>query len=217
MKSAVGYIDEVGRNSVAGDLYSCCLVGDLPFLQVNGITIDDSKKLTEEEREVVWGYLRDRVVYGIGKVTVKEINEIKNVHTATLLSFARAVNICSIKPTSVFIDGKYTIPQKFLNMYNLSLVQHTVVHGDSRILNISAASIIAKVELDHAMRALHDQYPAYDFYSNKGYFCPRHGVAIKKYGTTEYHRTWMNQVQRVLRGEYDHIIERKYQHYWRTV
>jgi ribonuclease HII len=217
MSSLVGYIDEVGRNSIAGALYSCCLVGNLPDVQVGGVMIDDSKKLSEEEREIIWQGLRDRVVYGIGKVTVEEINKLKNVHTATLLSFARAVAACPEKPTSIFIDGKYKIPEKFLQEYNLNLAQHTVVRGDSRIINISAASILAKVELDHVMKSLHDEYPAYGFKSNKGYFCPRHGVALKKYGVSKYHRIWMNQVQRVLSGDYDEIIARKYQHYWRTV
>jgi ribonuclease HII len=210
----IGYIDEVGRNSIAGDLYACCVVGSLPFIQYEGIVIDDSKKLKPEERNILWNILKDKICYGIGVVSVEEINKLKNVHKANLLAFARSIKNCGVKIKSVFIDGKYHIPDENLNSLGLEIEQYPIVQGDSKILNISAASIMAKVELDKVMIGLHNQYPHYGFNSNMGYACPHHFMALKKYGVTKHHRYWMNQIRKVMSGSYDSVIFTKYRNRW---
>ena len=67
-----------------------------------------------------------------------------------------------------------------------------IVKGDATCLSIAAASIVAKVTRDRLMRAEAENYPGYDFESNKGYPCPRHKMALAGMGPTAIHRrSWV--------------------------
>ena len=64
-----------------------------------------------------------------------------------------------------------------------------VPKGDNTYLSIAAGAIIAKVERDDYMIKLNDIHPGYNWAGNKGYYCKKHGVALKELGPTPYHRT----------------------------
>ena len=64
----------------------------------------------------------------------------------------------------------------------------TIVKGDGKYLSIAAASILAKTYRDDYMNRLAEEYPQYDWLSNKGYPTKKHRAAIAEYGPTPYHR-----------------------------
>jgi len=87
-----------------------------------------------------------------------------------------------------------------------------------KVLGISAASIIAKVYRDtYIVEEISKKFPHYNLESNKGYRSPHHLMAIRKYGVTEYHRSYMKQIKKVLDGKYDEIIESKYKERYKDV
>lgn len=170
-------IDEAGRGPLAGPVVSVAVI-----LQPEKLLwkINDSKKLTENQREELFGLIvRDSVSYGIGFASVEEIDE-HNILQATILSMKRAIENLTIQPDFFLIDGNYGIP----GLRN----SKPVVKGDARSLSIGAASILAKVTRDKLMKEMHVNYPEYDFMSNKGYGTASHIQAISKYGLSEQHR-----------------------------
>ena len=113
-----------------------------------------------------------------------EIDEI-NILNASFLAMHRAVDGLKLKPQHLLIDGN-----RFKKYQD---VPHTtVVKGDGKYLSIAAASILAKTYRDDYMKALHEEYPYYDWSSNKGYPTKKHRAAIREYGTTPYHRMTFN-------------------------
>ena len=73
------------------------------------------------------------------------------------------------------------------------VLPHTcIVKGDGKYLSIAAASILAKTYRDDYMNRLAEEYPQYDWLSNKGYPTKKHRAAIKEFGITPYHRRSYN-------------------------
>jgi ribonuclease HII len=60
--------------------------------------------------------------------------------------------------------------------------------GDRVAACIAAASVVAKVTRDRLMVALHDEWPAYDFATHKGYVTPEHQAALRAHGPCPQHR-----------------------------
>ena len=70
----------------------------------------------------------------------------------------------------------------------------TIVKGDAKYLSIAAASILAKTYRDDYMDRLAEEFPQYDWQSNKGYPTKKHREAIRQYGITKYHRRTFNML-----------------------
>jgi ribonuclease HII len=173
-------VDEVGRGAWAGPLTIGAAV--LPRdRRVYGVR--DSKQLTEARREQLF----DRVAgwceaWAVGHVTHEECDEL-GMSAAQRLAARRALDGLGVRPDVVLVDGRWNFVD--------GVRTRTIVKGDATCLSIAAASILAKVSRDRAMRAEADCYPGYDFDRNKGYPCPRHKLALKGYGPTAIHRrTW---------------------------
>lgn len=186
----IAYVDEVGRGSIAGDLVSCCV-----SFKTNDFfdeRIDDSKKVKEEVRYILADKIKQspNVRYGYGIVGVKELNETKNIHLSVLLSFERAITNLSnfVLPDIVLIDGKFT-PK-------IELVECIAVpNGDEKVFGIACASILAKAFRDKVMIELDRMYDhRYDWTYNKGYRSRKHFEGLKKYGISQYHRTFFKDV-----------------------
>ena len=109
------------------------------------------------------------------------MNEINNMHQASLLAMKRAVLQLSPTPQMVLIDGKFIIP-------DLGIAQKSLVKGDSLSLLIAAASILAKVKRDHIMLEFDRLYPQYGFARHKGYGTAEHLEALAKFGPCKLHR-----------------------------
>jgi len=82
----------------------------------------------------------------------------------------------------IIVDGNRFKPYK--NYYHTCLVK-----GDARFLSIAAASIIAKSARDEYMEKIHDEFPEYDWKTNKGYPTEKHRDAIRAFGVSPHHRT----------------------------
>ncbi len=170
--------DEAGRGCLAGPVVAAAVI--LPNRYQNK-QLNDSKKLSEKLRIKLRSEINDKALaVGIGIVNEKKIDEI-NILQASLLAMHYAIENLKIKPHYLLVDGN-----KF-NPY--PTIEHTcIVKGDSKFLNIAAASIIAKTTRDDLMKELSKEFPNYGWKQNKGYPTRKHRLAISKYGVTKYHR-----------------------------
>ena len=174
---AVAGVDEVGRGCLAGPVMAGAVVLQ-PDCYVAGIA--DSKVLAREERERLFECIvRAAVCWAVATVDAVEIDRI-NIHRASLEAMRLAVAALDPQPGYVLVDG-FKIP-------NLSIPQRAIIGGDRRSTAIAAASILAKVTRDRAMRELHDQDPRYGFDRHKGYATRAHLDAVARFGYSPAHR-----------------------------
>ena len=174
--------DEAGRGCLAGSVYAAAVI--LPPNYQNA-DLNDSKKLTDKKRKALREQIeRDAVAWAVGVVTPDEIDQI-NILNASFLAMHRALDQLKVRPEAVIVDGNRFKPYQ-------DLPYTTIVKGDGKYLAIAAASILAKTYRDDYMDALAEEYPQYDWKSNKGYPTKKHRAAIKEFGTTPYHRMSYN-------------------------
>ena len=170
--------DEAGRGCLAGSVFAAAVI--LPKDYTNE-ELNDSKKLSETMRYKLRETIeRDALAWAIGIVTPEEIDKI-NILNASILAMHRALDKLKLRPENIIVDGNRFKP------YN-NIPYTTIVKGDGKYLSIAAASILAKTYRDDYMNKLADEYPQYDWLSNKGYPTKKHRDAIARYGTTPYHR-----------------------------
>ena len=174
--------DEAGRGCLAGNVYAAAVI--LPPDYHNEL-LNDSKQLTEKRRYALREAIqRDAVAWAVGVVTPEEIDNI-NILNASILAMHRALDQLAVRPEAVIVDGNRFKPYG-------GLPYSTIVKGDGKYLSIAAASILAKTYRDDYMGKLDEEYPQYDWKSNKGYPTKKHRDAIRKFGTTPYHRRTFN-------------------------
>lgn len=182
---AVVGVDEVGRGCLAGPVVAAAVhlpeIDRKSELAASLVRLNDSKLLSQGQREKLSACIKSCAVYAIAEASVAEIDEINILH-ASLLAMKRARQSLQLAPFAVLlVDGNKKIP-------GLSDRQITVVKGDSKSASIAAASIIAKVHRDELMRKLSESYPDYGWHENKGYGSEHHRMAIRDFGITEWHR-----------------------------
>ena len=171
--------DEVGRGPLAGPVVCAAVI--MPLADGEIIEgIDDSKKLSEKERERLFELIKKQAVaYRIEELSNEEIDRL-NILEATRLCMKRAVDGLAIEPGVVFTDGNFSI--------DISLPQQNIIKGDALSYTIGAASILAKVHRDRLMCEYDKIYPQYGFAAHKGYGTAAHEAAIREYGLCEIHR-----------------------------
>ncbi len=170
-------VDEAGRGPLCGPVCAAAVI--LPLdVEIEGI--NDSKKLSEKKREVLFDVIKEKAVaYSVAMVDAKTIDEI-NILQATFLAMRTAVQNLSIKPDIALIDGN--------GKPGLEIEEQTIIKGDAKSISIAAASILAKVSRDRYMKAIDEKYPEFGFSKHKGYGTKLHYEMIEKYGITEEHR-----------------------------
>lgn len=174
--------DEAGRGCLAGAVYAAAVI--LPPDYKNEL-LNDSKKLTEKQRYQLRPIIeKEALAWAVGVVTPQEIDKI-NILNASFLAMHRALDKLALRPEYILVDGNRFKPYQ-------SIPYTTVVKGDGKYLSIAAASILAKTYRDDYMNALHQEYPMYDWLSNKGYPTKKHREAIRRFGTSPYHRMSYN-------------------------
>ena len=174
--------DEAGRGCLAGSVYAAAVI--LPDDYQNEL-LNDSKQLTEKRRYELREIIeRDAVAWAVGIVTPEEIDKI-NILNASILAMHRALDQLMVRPETIIVDGNRFKPYQ-------ELPHTTIVKGDGKYLSIAAASILAKTYRDDYMNRLAEEYPQYDWLSNKGYPTKKHREAIKQFGITPYHRKSYN-------------------------
>lgn len=174
--------DEAGRGCLAGSVFAAAVI--LPSDYQNEL-LNDSKQLTEKRRYALREVIeRDAVAWAVGVVTPEEIDHI-NILNASILAMHRALDQLGVRPEAVIVDGNRFKPYG-------ALPYATIVKGDGKYLSIAAASILAKTYRDDYMNKLDNEYPQYDWHSNKGYPTKNHREAIRLHGATPYHRRSFN-------------------------
>ena len=174
--------DEAGRGCLAGSVYAAAVILPQNYLHPY---LNDSKQLTEKRRMILRKDIeKDAIAWAVGVVSPEEIDEI-NILKASFLAMHRAIDQLKVRPEALIIDGNRFTPYQ-------NLPYTPIVKGDSKYLSIAAASILAKTYRDEYMEELHTQYPQYEWSKNKGYPTIAHREAIKKYGTTPFHRMSFN-------------------------
>ena len=165
-----------------GSVYAAAVI--LPEGYQNEL-LNDSKQLSEKKRYQLREIIeRDAVVWAVGIVTPEEIDKI-NILNASILAMHRALDQLKVRPEAIIVDGN-----RFKKYQNIP--HTTIVKGDGKYLAIAAASILAKTYRDDYMNRLAEEYPQYDWLSNKGYPTKKHREAIKQFGITPYHRKSYN-------------------------
>lgn len=185
--SLIAGVDEVGRGPLAGDVVAAAVILDFdnPIAGLN-----DSKKLSEKKRNALFPLIQQQAVaFAIGRASPEEIDEI-NILQASLLAMKRAVDLLKVQADFIYVDGNRIPPWQY--------PASAIVKGDSKILSIAAASILAKVTRDQELEALDKIYPGYGLAQHKGYPTQLHMDALKSLGPTPIHRKSFRPVAQLL-------------------
>ncbi len=170
--------DEAGRGCLAGSVYAAAVI--LPSDYDNPL-LNDSKQLSVKLRYALRDQIvHDAVAWAVGIVTPEEIDRI-NILNASFLAMHRALDQLAVRPEAIIVDGN-----RFRPYHDLPYT--TIVKGDGKYQAIAAASILAKTFRDDYMDRLDEEYPMYDWRSNKGYPTRRHREGIRLHGISPYHR-----------------------------
>ena len=186
MKKIAG-VDEVGRGSLVGPV---CAAAVIFKKNIDKSKIKDSKKLSKEKRNILEKYIKKNSIWSVGFASLKEIEKL-NILNASLLAMKRSIKKLKIKPTSTLIDGNKSPEMKG---YKLK----SVIRGDQKISEISAASIIAKVARDRLITNMSKKFKEYAWDKNAGYGTKEHLKAIKKFGITKHHRKNFRPIHNIL-------------------
>ena len=191
----VAGVDEVGRGCLAGDVVAAAVILQ-PKKLIHGLT--DSKAINAHQRSFVYKeIIQSCICYSIGRASVYEIDRF-NILQATLLAMKRAVDSLAMHPHKVMVDGN-AIPK-------WEYESEAVIKGDSKVPEISAASIIAKVTRDEEMNILAKKYPGYGFGKNKGYGTPQHKAAIKAKGFCDCHRRTFSPMSELIHERQGYLL-----------
>lgn len=189
----VAGVDEVGRGACAGPLVvAACVLG--AERRDSLAALDDSKKLTERQRERLFPLIRRyAVAYHVVFIGADEVDRL-GVHVANIEGMRRAVAGLSLRPGYVLSDG-FRVP-------GLAVPSLPVIGGDAAAACIAAASVLAKVSRDRLMVAMDVEHPGYRFAEHKGYATAAHTAALQALGPCPEHRfSYRNVAQAVRPGE----------------
>jgi len=189
-------VDEVGRGPLVGDVVTAAVILD-PENPIEGLM--DSKKLSEKKRQALSIEIKEKAIsWAVGRATPEEIDTLNILH-ATMLAMQRAVQGLAVTPDYVLVDGNRCpvfLSSNALNKGNIA--SQSVVKGDERVAEISAASILAKVVRDDEMLALDTLHPEYGFAQHKGYPTKAHLEKIVEHGVLDCYRASFKPVAQVI-------------------
>lgn len=170
--------DEAGRGCLAGPVTAAAVI--LPNDFENEI-LNDSKQLSEHKRMLLKPIIElEAIAFAITHLSPAIIDEI-NILNASIKAMQDSILKLNPTPMYVIVDGN-----RFKTIQNIP--HSCIIKGDSKYMSIAAASILAKTYRDEYMNQIHEEFPMYNWKKNKGYPTLEHREAIRKYGTTKYHR-----------------------------
>jgi ribonuclease HII len=182
-------IDEVGRGCLFGNVFISAVIMPADIEQPP-IHINDSKKLSRNQREILRQYIEENAIdFAVVSLTPAEIDS-HNILQATMKGMHKAIDELHIKPELLLVDGNH------FNLYRDSegnIIPHqTIIEGDGKYISIACASILAKTYHDEYINQLCEEHPEldemYDLMNNMGYGTAKHIKGIETNGITEYHR-----------------------------
>jgi len=178
-------VDEAGRGPLAGPVMAAAVVLG-PACHIAGLA--DSKQLSPKRRANLAGEIqRVATAWCVASASVEEIDGM-NILQATLLAMQRAVSGLSVRVGLARVDGNQRPA--------LACPTELIIKGDQTVPEISAASILAKVERDAYMVRLDLEYPEYGFHIHKGYPTKAHLLALERHGPCPAHRRSFAPVQK---------------------
>ncbi len=184
MTQLIAGVDEVGRGAWAGPIVAAAVILHQPI-----IGLKDSKTLSRAVREKLAEIIQANcIAYAISEVSSSIIDEL-GIAEANRLVMRQAISKLEVLPTLVRIDGFSC---------GTDILEEVYIKGDAIYLEISAASIIAKVYRDNLMRRMHLQYPNYGFDRHVGYGTREHRVKLTQFGLTLHHRRSFRPIQKVF-------------------
>lgn len=170
--------DEAGRGCLAGPVTAAAVILPPDFSHE---LLDDSKKLSRKRRYELRPIIEKyALAYNVAHVMMEKIDEI-NILNASILAMHHSIKGLKIQPEHIAVDGNRFKPYQDIS-------STTVIKGDGKYLHIAAASVLAKTYRDDFMENIHQEYPNYGWIKNQGYPTTQHRDAIRKHGTTPYHR-----------------------------
>lgn len=170
--------DEAGRGCLAGPVTAAAVLLPENF---NLELLNDSKQLSEKVRERLKPLIEEKAIsFSVTHLGPKIIDEI-NILNASIKAMQESIVKLNPTPLYIIVDGN-----RFKPINNIPF--STIIKGDSKYMSIAAASVLAKTYRDEYMNTIHEEYPMYNWKQNKGYPTIEHREAIRKYGTTKYHR-----------------------------
>jgi len=182
-------IDEVGRGSIAGPVAVGAAVFTKETTQSIPSGLRDSKLITEPKRDGVAALTKAWVSHSVGMQSAAEIEQF-GISRALQKAAVLAIDPLVSGNTVLLLDGSHNF---LAGVVNLPVVTRTKADRDCAI--VSAAALCAKVERDELMRALHTEYPFYDWDSNKGYASESHIAALQSMGPCKEHRiSWLTKI-----------------------
>ncbi len=170
--------DEAGRGCLAGPVTAAAIILPEDFkLDL----LNDSKQLSEKVREKLKPIIEEKSIsFAVTHLEPKIIDEI-NILNASIKAMQESIVKLNPTPLYIIVDGNRFKPIK-------NIPYSTIIKGDSKYMSIAAASVLAKTYRDQYMDKIHEEFPMYNWKQNKGYPTKEHREAIRKYGTTKYHR-----------------------------
>ena len=187
MECLIAGVDEAGRGPLAGPVVAAAVILD-PDRPVAGIA--DSKALSAQKRTALAVQIRRQArFWSVGQASVAEIDEL-NILQATMLAMQRAVASLSVVPGLVKVDGN--------RCPKLPCAAEAIIKGDRDVMEIGAASILAKVVRDEEMLRLDALYPHYGFARHKGYPTRDHLLSLRRHGVSPVHRRSFAPVRDLL-------------------
>lgn len=190
--------DEAGRGCLAGPVTAAAiLLPDTFELDL----LNDSKQLSEKIREKLKPLIEEKAIsFAVTHIYNEEIDEI-NILNASMKAMQESILQLNPLPNYIIVDGNRPLNSKLGHKQKMgklfsnqeiellkSIPTTSIIKGDSKYLSIAAASVLAKTYRDEYMNSIHEEYPMYNWKKNKGYPTKEHREAIRKYGTTKYHR-----------------------------
>jgi len=174
--------DEAGRGCYAGPVFAAAVILRKDF---HHPFLNDSKQLTLAQRNELRPIIeKEAVCYSVAKVDHDEIDKI-NILRASIKAMHLALDNLKKRPRYILVDGN-----RFTQYQD---VKHKcIIKGDGLYSSIAAASVLAKTYRDEYMKNLHDEFPLYNWTSNKGYGTEEHRLAIEAHGLCKYHRLSFN-------------------------
>lgn len=180
-------VDEAGRGPLAGPVVAAAVI--IPAdVEIKGL--NDSKKLTKEQRERLEIEILEKTIHSICFVDNREIDEL-NILWASMAAMKRAVERLRQAPIGIYVDGNRVPP---------GLQAEAIVKGDGKVAEIAAASILAKTARDRYMVEIASKYPQYGFEKHFGYPTPDHLQSLNQHGPCELHRFSYGPVQQLSQG-----------------
>ena len=179
--TAVCGCDEAGAGPLAGPVYAAAVI--LPFgVEIPGL--NDSKKLTEKKREVLFPVVKEIALsWAVACVDAEEIDR-NDFLSARMKAMQLAIDALDQKAQFALIDGN----RDHGKTAAITTPHRCIIKGDSLSASIAAASILAKVSRDHHMMEMAEQYPEYQFAKHKGYGTKLHYELQREYGPSPIHR-----------------------------